>query len=108
MVFILSKDISITQTINLINQELLKLNLRLNPSKTTHNKIECGVNLSGYIVGPFSLYIRNSTKYRAKRATKTQSINSYYGLMRYVNCFQLRKSIAKRNNLTMYYYQKLI
>ncbi len=108
MVFVIPKNVSITQTINLINQELSKLNLQLNPHKTTHNKIECGVNLSGYIVKPFSLYIRNSTKYRAKRATKTQSINSYYGLMRHANCFQLRKSIAKRNNLTMFYYQKLI
>jgi hypothetical protein len=108
MVFLLPKEVSITQTINSINQELSKLNLQLNPCKTTHNRVECGVNLSGYIVKPFSLFIRNSTKYRAKRATETQSINSYYGLMRHANCYNLRKSIAKRKNLTMYKYQKLI
>ncbi len=108
MIFIIPKEVSITQTINSINEELSKLNLQLNPCKTTHNRIECGVNLSGYIVKPFSLYIRNSTKYRVKRATESQSINSYYGLMRHANCYNLRKSIAIKNNLTMFNYSKLI
>jgi hypothetical protein len=59
-------------------------------------------------IKPFSIYIRNCTKHRAKRATEKASINSYYGMFRHINCYNLRKSIAKRNNLTMYYYQKLI
>jgi hypothetical protein len=61
-----------------------------------------------FIIKPFSIYIRNSTKYRAKRALKKEAINSYYGLMGQANCYNLRVSIAKRNNFTMFYYQKLI
>ena len=53
------------------------------------------------IVKPFSIYIRNSTKQRAKFATKSQSINSYYGMMRHINCYNLRKSIALEKNLNM-------
>jgi hypothetical protein len=60
------------------------------------------------IIKPFSMYIRNSTKQRAKFAKEPQSINSYYGMMRHINCYNLRKSIAKRNNLIMYNYEKLI
>lgn len=108
MVLIIPKSRSINNTIEQLNNFLFTLNLKLNPCKTKHNKLEYGVNLSGYIVKPFSFYIRNSTKYRAKRATESQSINSYYGLMIHGNCYNLRKSIAQRNNLQMYFYQKLI
>jgi RNA-directed DNA polymerase len=108
MVLVIPKTKSVNQTINQINEVLSTLNLKLNSCKTKHNMIDCGVNLAGYIIRPFSIYIRNSTKYRAKRATEKQSINSYYGLMIHGNCYNLRKSIAKRNNLTMYFYQKLI
>lgn len=108
MVIIIPKTQSINNTIDKLNNFLSTLNLKLNPCKTKHNVLECGVNLSGYIIKPFSLYIRNSTKYRAKRATEVQSINSYYGLMCQGNCYNLRKSIAQRNNLQMYFYQKLI
>lgn len=108
MVLIIPKSRSINNTIEQLNNFLFTLNLKLNPCKTKHNKLEYGVNLSGYIVKPFSFYIRNSTKYRAKRATESQSINSYYGLMIHGNCYNLRKSIAQKNNLQMYFYQKLI
>jgi hypothetical protein len=108
MIFVLPKEVPITQTINLINEKLSKLGLQLNPCKTKHNVIDCGVNFVGFIVKPFSLYIRNSTKHRAKRAKTPESINSYYGLMRQGNCYNLRKSIAIKNNLTMFNYQKLI
>lgn len=108
MVLIIPKTKSIHQIINQLNAFLSTLNLHLNPCKTRHNVLDFGVNLSGYIVRPFSVYIRNSTKYRAKRATNSQSINSYYGLMRHVNCYNLRRAIAKRNNLQMHLYQKVI
>ena len=60
------------------------------------------------IVKPFLIYIRNSTKQRTKYASKSQFINSYYGMMRHINCYDLRKSVLKRNNLVMYNYEKLI
>ena len=108
MVLILPKTISIQQTILEINYFLNTLNLKLNPCKTKHNKLECGVNLVGYIVKPFSLYIRNSVKERAKKSQTRESINSYYGLMRHGSCYNLRKSIAIKNDLKMFNYSKLI
>jgi RNA-directed DNA polymerase len=108
MVFVIPKTQSITKILQTLNDFLLTLNLKLNPCKTKHNVLESGVNLTGFIIKPFSIYIRNSTKYRAKRALKKEAINSYYGLMGQANCYNLRVSIAKRNNFTMFYYQKLI
>jgi RNA-directed DNA polymerase len=108
MVFVIPKSKSIKNILKILDEFLLTLNLKLNPSKTKHNFVNSGVNLTGFIVKPFSLYIRNSTKYRAKRALKKEAINSYYGLMGQANCYNLRVSIAKRNNFTMFYYQKLI
>lgn len=108
MVLILPNTKSIYETIKQINDFLYTLNLQLNPKKTKHNLIQSGINLAGYIIKPFSIYIRNSTKYRAKKAIESQSINSYYGMMIHLNCYNLRKSIAKRNNLKMHLYQKLI
>jgi hypothetical protein len=108
MLFVVHKKQKISEVIQEVNNYLEILNMKLNPCKTTHNKLEYGVNFSGYIIKPFSIYIRNSTKQKAKFATETQSINSYYGMMRHINCYNLRKSIAKRNNLLMYQYEKLI
>jgi len=108
MLFVVHKNQKISVVIQKLNDYLETLNMKLNPCKTKHNKLEYGVNFCGYIIKPFSIYIRNSTKQRAKFATKSQSINSYYGMMRHINCYNLRKSIAKRNNLVMYCYEKLI
>ncbi len=108
MLFVVHKNQKISVIIQKVNDYLETLNMQLNPCKTKHNKLEYGVNFCGYIVKPFSIYIRNSTKQRAKFATKSQSINSYYGMMRHINCYNLRKSIAKRNNLIMCQYEKLI
>jgi RNA-directed DNA polymerase len=108
LLFLIPKTAGVHKTINKINDYLKIINLRLNSSKTKHNKLEYGVNFVGYYVKPFSIYIRNSTKHRSKRASEIASINSYYGMFRHINCYNLRKSIAKRNNLTMSYYEKLI
>lgn len=108
LLFVIPKSSGIRATINKINQQLNQINLHLNSSKTRHNKLEYGVNFVGYWIKAFSIHIRNSTKHRAKQATERQSINSYYGMFRHINCYNLRKSIAKRNNLQMIFYEKLI
>jgi len=108
LLFIIPKTSGIYKTINTINEQLKIINLQLNSSKTKHNKLEYGVNFVGYYVRPFSVYIRNSTKHRAKQATEKASINSYYGMFRHINCYNLRKSIAKRNHLQMIFYEKLV
>ncbi len=108
LLFVIPKTSGIHKTINIINEQLGEINLKLNSSKTKHNKLEYGMNFVGYYVKPFSVYIRNSTKYRAKQAIERQSINSYYGMFRHINCYNLRKSIAKRNQLQMVFYEKLV
>ena len=108
MLFVVHKNQRISVVIQKVNDYLETLNMKLNPCKTKHNKLEYGVNFCGYLLKPFLIYIRNSTKQRVKFATKSQSINSYCGMMRNINCYNLRKSIAKRNNLIMYQYEKLI
>jgi len=107
MLFLVHKDQKISTIIQKVNDYLETLNLKLNPYKTTHNKLEYGRNFCGYIIKPFSIYIRNATKQRAKFAKEPQSINSYFGMMRHINCYNLRKSIALRNNLNMVKYEKL-
>jgi len=108
LLFIIPKTSGVHRTINIINEQLKIINLQLNPCKTKYNRLEYGVNFVGYYVRPFSVYIRNSTKHRAKRATDRASINSYYGMFRHINCYHLRKSIAQRNHLQMIFYEKLV
>jgi RNA-directed DNA polymerase len=107
LLFFIHKDQKIYQIIDDINDYLRTLNMSLNSSKTKHNKLKHGVNFVGYFIRPFCKYIRNSTKQRAKLATEPQSINSYYGLMRQANCYNLRKKIAIQNNLNMINYEKM-
>lgn len=108
MLFIIPKTTNISDLLDNINTYLINLNLKLNNSKTTHNKLDVGINFVGYIIRPFSIYVRNSTKYRAKRAINIASINSYFGLLRKVNTYNLRKRITTTNNLKTFYYQKVI
>jgi hypothetical protein len=56
------KNKKISVVIQKVNDYLETLNMKLNPCKTKHNKLEYGVNFCGYIIKPFSIYIRNSTK----------------------------------------------
>jgi RNA-directed DNA polymerase len=108
MLFIVHKKTNIRKFLENINKNLNHLNLKLNDTKTKHNRLDVGINFVGYIIRPFSIYVRNSTKYRAKRAINTESINSYFGLLRKVNTYNLRKHIATINNLNTFYYQKII
>jgi hypothetical protein len=57
----------------------------------------------------YGLYIERSVPCvkQASGWLKSQSINSYYGMMRHINCYNLRKSIALRNKLNMIKYEKL-
>jgi len=108
MLFLIPKTTNMSQFLENINNYLKTLNLKLNDSKTKHNRLVVGINFVGYIIRPFSIYVRNSTKYRAKRAINTTSINSYFGLLRKVNTYNLRKHIASINILNTFYYQKII
>lgn len=107
LLLLIPKSQKISDALDKMNVFLKSHNLILNPKKTKHNRIDSGANFAGYIIKPFSIYTRNSTKNRAKLAVKSQSINSYYGLFRKVNCYNLRKSIALQNGLSMLDYRCL-
>lgn len=108
LLFIVPKELKIDKLLKDINDHLSTINLALNSSKTRHNRLTVGINFVGYVIKPFSIYIRNSTKYRAKRAINNASINSYFGLLKKANTYKLRKHISKINNLNTFYYQKVI
>jgi len=108
LLFLIPKSIIISEFLSLLNNQLNHLNLKLNDYKTKHNRLTVGINFVGYIIKPFSIYIRNSTKHRAKKAINNTSINSYFGLLRKINTYNLRKHIAKVNNLNTFYLKKVI
>lgn len=73
--------------------------MQLNPCKITHNKLEYGANFCGYIINILSNHFQYTSKIelnkKQKFFTNSQSINLYYGMMRHINCYNLRKSITK-------------
>jgi hypothetical protein len=82
------------------------LSIALHPRKTYINKIEHGVNFVGYIIKPWTKYVRRSTISNLmrkmedpsfwKEADVTASVNSYLGFLRHVNGYGARKKICQR------------
>lgn len=80
--------------------------LTVSPTKTIIKPANAGINFVGRIVLPFRSYPRNMTVHRAKRAAKAlkaepldadciSSVNSYLGLIRHSNSYNLRKQICE-------------
>ena len=80
--------------------------LRLHPNKVTVKPAHSGINFVGTIVLPFRNYTRNMTVYSAKEYAKElsrdpfseqafDSLNSYVGLMRSANTFNMRKRLCQ-------------
>jgi hypothetical protein len=102
-----------------INEFLrVNLNLNLHLNKKEISLIEKGINFVGFIIKPYRKYIRNSTVTRVKKIIKSMSrqsecsnfklkkyrdsLNSYFGIFRHVNSYNLRKKLSKMigsNNL---------
>ena len=85
------------------NKNLL---LTFHPQKTYLNKIEYGVDFLGYIIKPYSCYIRNrvmshiisrleDTQFH-KNSNVVSSVNSYLGMLKHVNGYQARRKLCTR------------
>lgn len=82
------------------------LSIALHPKKTSINRIKNGVNFVGYIIRPWTKYIRRSTISNLMRkiedplfwrdADVQASVNSYLGFLKHVNGYGARRKICQR------------
>ena len=80
-----------------------KLGLRFHPNKKEINKIDRGINFVGYIVKPFSKYIRRSTinslygkiQKFVSDDDAVSSVNSYFGMLRNANAYNERVKFSR-------------
>ncbi len=96
-----------------------RLSLHLHPRKKHLNRVDTGINFTGFIIKPGRSYLRQTTVSRCRhkiraweRAGKpldhetlerlSASVNSYLGMLRQVDGYQSRRAICKRvENLFM-------
>lgn len=87
-----------------VSYYLFWLGLQLHPNKTILNKTHTGINYVGYIIKHHRIYIRNRTLKRylgvLRKLTQyenhTQVINSYLGMMKHSNSYNIRNfSLSK-------------
>lgn len=88
-----------------------KLALRLHPNKRHLNRIDTGIDFTGFIIKPGRTYLRQTSLIRCKRKIQeweregrhvdpqtleklSASINSYLGMLRQVNGYRARRSIC--------------
>lgn len=75
------------------------LRLKLHPNKLQINNILHGINFVGYIIKHYTLYIRKRTikaMYR-KAKVKLPSINSYLGMLKHANTYNIRRMLSINN-----------
>jgi len=76
-----------------------KLRLSLNYDKVSINTLSPGVDFLGWVNFTYHRVLRNKTKRRMlkriKENPKTETINSYLGLLKHGNCCKIKKNILK-------------
>lgn len=105
---ILSKDSSELERISLRINKWLNENrrLKLSAKKTFINRIDSGIDFVGHRILPYRVYTRNLTKSRminsARELIKSptdgdliNSINSYLGLLRFSDSYNIRKQMCE-------------
>lgn len=91
----------------------LERGLRVAKNKTIIRPANSGINFVGRVILPFRAYIRKSTAAQAKAALQSlrenpldahalASVNSYLGLMRHGNSYNLRKRICQEAALPLF------
>jgi retron-type reverse transcriptase len=90
-----------------------KLGLQLHPNKKHLNKVDAGIDFTGFIIKPGRAYLRQTSLSGCKRKIRawerngspvdppaleklSQSLNSYLGMLRQVNGYNARKSLCQR------------
>lgn len=89
------------------------LNLQLHPNKKWLNRVNVGVDFTGFIIKPGRTYLRQTSLKRGKQKIRaweragapidpesltklSASLNSYLGILRQVNGYKARKRICER------------
>lgn len=78
------------------------LGVKFHPNKKEINRVDVGINFVGYIIKPWSKYIRRSTINNMYKKTALTSdfiplratVNSYFGMLRHVNAYKERRLAA--------------
>jgi len=78
------------------------LKVKFHPNKKEINRVDVGLNFVGYIIKPWSKYIRRSTIDNMYKRTKGHqefeplraTVNSYFGMLRQANAYGERKKAA--------------
>jgi hypothetical protein len=90
-----------------------KLGLHFHPNKKHLNRIDTGINFTGFIIKPGRTYLRNSSLARCQQKIRawersgaplddeslkklSTSMTSYLAMLRQINGYKARKSICRR------------
>jgi RNA-directed DNA polymerase len=83
-----------------------RLQIKLHPNKTSINKIEHGFDALGYVIRPYSRYLRRSTvrngykkvrglcRAKAPLIEVRQVAHSYFGIFNHADCYKLQGQLA--------------
>lgn len=116
MLFVHEERDFLTEVIPYLEEEVSLAGLRLHPKKIVLKSVEEGIYYLGQIIKPYRTYISSRTKnnfYQAIQKINTMmadepqftweqlcdirtTINSYLGIMRHANSFNLRKAMLAR------------
>lgn len=75
-----------------------KLELKIPAEKTSIRKLEWGVDFLGYIILKDAILLRNKTKGKIFTKLNEKNINSYLGLLKHCNSYDLRRKIISNFN----------
>ena len=90
-----------------------RLGLHLHPNKKHLNRADSGIDFTGFIIKPGRTYLRQTSLSGCKRNIRawerkgspvdpetlqrvSQSLNSYFGMLRQVNGYRAREALCRR------------
>jgi hypothetical protein len=98
---ILSDDRKNLESLIITMQSFLfkTLHLQLHPRKITLKKISQGLDFLGYIILPYRIYIRTTTKKRMirkiKEKQKEETLQSYLGVLSHAKTYRLKQFVKR-------------
>jgi hypothetical protein len=83
-----------------------KLKLNLHPNKVSIKTFSSGIDFLGFVHFPYHRILRTTTKRRmikniSKKEVKSETIQSYLGLLSHGNCYHLKQKMLDKNSLLM-------
>jgi RNA-directed DNA polymerase len=84
----------------IISFVLKNLKLEIPLEKTCIRKINWGVDFLGFTILPEAVLLRNKTKQKIYERVNISNINSYLGILKHCNSYNLRKKIVSLDKLS--------